>query len=86
VARKSRSGRYLCKDEAVPMIDAIRVYTWNAAYLEGTEDTKGSIEVNKIADFVVLDKDIMTCPHDEILKTNVLMTIINGEIVYGKSN
>lgn len=85
VARKSRSGRYLCDNEAVPIIDAIKAYTWNAAYLEGTEDAKGSIEVGKFADFVVLDKDITTCQYDEILKTNVLMTIINGEIVYEKS-
>jgi predicted amidohydrolase YtcJ len=81
-ARKSRSGKYLCKEEAVPMIDAVRAYTWNAAYLEGTEDTKGSIEVGKFADFVVLDRDIMTLPYEEILKANVLMTIIDGEVVY----
>jgi predicted amidohydrolase YtcJ len=85
VARKSRSGRYLCKDEALPIIDAIKAYTWNAAYLEGTEETKGSIEVGKFADFVVLDKDITTCPQGEILETNVVMTIIDGEIVYEKS-
>ena len=82
VARKSRSGRYLCKEEAIPLLDAIRAYTWNAAYLEGTEDEKGSIEVGKFADFVVLDRDIMTLPHEEILEAKVLRTIINGEVVY----
>lgn len=85
VARKSRSGRYLCKDQAIPIIDAIKAYTWNAAYLESTEDTKGSIEVGKFADFVVLDQDITTVHHEEILKTNVLMTIIDGEVVYERS-
>ncbi|MCW4049467.1 MAG: amidohydrolase, partial [Candidatus Bathyarchaeota archaeon] len=65
VARKSRSGRYLCKDEAVPIMDAIRAYTWNAAYLEGSENLKGSIEPGKMADFVVLDRDILTVPHEE---------------------
>lgn len=82
VARKSRSGRYLCKEEAIPMLDAVRAYTWNAAYLEGTEDSKGSIEVGKFADFVLLDRDIMTLPHEEILEAKVLKTIINGEVVY----
>ena len=82
VARKSRSGKYLCKDEAIPIIDAIRAYTWNAAYLEGTEDTKGSIEVGKFADFVVLDRDITTLPHEAILEAKVLKTIIDGEVVY----
>ena len=86
VARKSRSGRYLCKDEAIPILDAIRAYTWNAAYLEGTEHEKGSIEVGKFGDFVVLDRNIMTLPHEEILKTNVLMTIIDGEVVYEHSD
>lgn len=85
-ARKSNSGKYLCKEEAVPMIDAVRAYTWNAAYLEGTEDTKGSIEVGKFADFVVLDRDIMTLPHEEILKAKVLKTIIDGEVVYEHSD
>jgi predicted amidohydrolase YtcJ len=85
VARKSRTGRYLCKEEAIPMIDAIKAYTWNAAYVEGTEDTKGSIEVGKFADFVVLDRDITSLPHEEILKTNILMTIIDGEVVYKRS-
>ncbi len=85
-ARKSNSGKYLCKEEAIPMIDAVRAYTWNAAYLEGTEDTKGSIEVGKFADFVVLDRDIMTLPHEEILKAKVLKTIIDGEVVYEHSD
>ncbi len=82
VARKSRTGQYLCKDEAVPIIDGIRAYTWNAAYLEGTEETKGSIEPGKMADFVVLDRDITTEPHESILEAKVLMTIIGGETVY----
>lgn len=82
VARKAKSGRYLCKEEAIPIIDAIRAYTWNAAYLEGTENIKGSIEEEKYADFVVLDRDITTLPFEEILNAKILMTIINGEIVY----
>jgi predicted amidohydrolase YtcJ len=82
VARKSRTGQYLCKEEAVPIMDGIRAYTWNAAYLEGTEDSKGSIEEGKMADFVVLDRDITIEPHEAILESKVLMTIIGGEIVY----
>jgi predicted amidohydrolase YtcJ len=82
VARKSRSGQYLCKEEAIPILDAIRAYTWNAAYLEGTENEKGSIEIGKFADFVVLDKDITTIPHEEILITKVIKTIIDGKVVY----
>jgi predicted amidohydrolase YtcJ len=86
VARKSKTNKYLCKEEAIPILDAIRVYTWNAAYLESTENEKGSIEPGKLADFVVLDRDITTVPHKEILETQVLMTIIEGKVVYEKSD
>ena len=85
VARKSRSGNYLCKDEAVPIMDAIKVYTWNAAYLEGSEDLKGSIEPGKLADFVVLDRDITAVDPEEIIETEVLMTIVGGDVVYERS-
>jgi predicted amidohydrolase YtcJ len=85
VARKSKTNKYLCKEEAIPIMDAVRVYTWNAAYLEGTENEKGSIEPGKMADFVVLDRDITTVPHKEILETQVLMTIIEGKVVFEKS-
>jgi len=64
------------------VMDAIKAYTWNAAYLEGSEDTKGSIEPGKHADFVVLNRDITTVDPEEIIETKVLMTIIGGDIVY----
>jgi len=85
VTRKSRSGNYLCKDEAVPIMDAIKVYTWNAAYLEGSEDLKGSIEPGKHADFVVLDRDITAVDPEKIIETEVLMTIVGGDVVYERS-
>ena len=85
VARKSKSGQTLAVEESIPIMDAIRAYTWNAAYLEGNEDLKGSIEVGKLADFIVLDRDITTLDPEEILKTEVLMTIIGGEILYQRS-
>jgi predicted amidohydrolase YtcJ len=86
VARKSKTGNYLCKDEAIPIIDAIRAYTWNAAYLECSEDTKGSIEKGKMADFIVLERDITTVPYEEILETQILKTIIAGKVVFVKSS
>lgn len=80
--RRSSGGRYLAKEEALSVMDSIRAYTINAAFLEGTEDEKGSIEPGKLADFVVLDRDILTVDPEEILQTKVLMTIVSGEIVY----
>ena len=45
---------------------------------------KGSIEVGKKADFVMLDTDLMTCKEEAILKTEVLKTVLGGELVYCK--
>ena len=64
---------------------ALRSYTINGAYAAFEEDIKGSIEVGKLADFTVLDKDIMTIEEDEILETNVEMTIIGGKVVYNRN-
>jgi predicted amidohydrolase YtcJ len=54
---------------------------WNA-YAGFEEDIKGSIEVGKLADFVVLSQDILTVPENEILKTKVFSTIVGGEVKY----
>jgi predicted amidohydrolase YtcJ len=63
-------------------MDAIKVYTWNGAYITFEEDIKGSIEEGKLADIVILDTDILTCDPSEIVNTKVLTTILDGKIVY----
>ena len=83
VTRRTLMGQtLLAEEQAISIMDAIRVYTINGAYLEGTEDMKGSLEPGKLADMVVLDRDILTCDPEEIIDTKVLMTIVGGEIVY----
>jgi hypothetical protein len=82
VTRKSSTGRFLAEEQAIPMMDAIKAYTLNAAYLEGKEDEKGSIEPGKLADMVVLDRDLLTIDPEEIIETRALMTIVGGEVVY----
>jgi predicted amidohydrolase YtcJ len=62
--------------------DAIRLYTINGAFQVHRENVRGSIEVNKVADFQILDKDVMTCPADEIGSAKVAMTICGGKVVY----
>ena len=64
---------------------ALRTYTINGAYAAFEEDIKGSIEVGKFADLTILDKDIMTIQEDDILDTNVEMTIIGGKVVYSRN-
>ncbi len=62
--------------------EALYGFTLGAAYAAFQEDSVGSIEVGKYADFTVLSKDIMQIPETEILSTNVTSTYINGEAVY----
>jgi hypothetical protein len=58
------------------------MYTINGAHLTFEEDLKGSIEPGKLADMVIIDRDILTCPEDEIKDTKVLRTFLGGKTVY----
>jgi len=82
VTRKTMTGRVVGAGEAISVMDAIRLYTQNGAYLGKEEDVKGSLEPGKFADMVVLDGDILTTPPDEIKDLKVVTTIVGGEILY----
>jgi predicted amidohydrolase YtcJ len=82
VARKTSSGQVVALEEAIGVMDAIRLYTWNGAYLGKEEDVKGSIEAGKLADMVVIDRDILSVPVEEIRDIRVDITLVGGEIVY----
>jgi predicted amidohydrolase YtcJ len=69
-------------DQKMTREQALRSYTLDAAYGAFEEDIKGTIEPGKLADFTVYSENIMTIPEDQILKSRVIMTVINGEIVY----
>jgi len=69
-------------EEKMTREQALRSYTLDAAFGEFEEDFKGSIEVGKAADFTVFSEDIMTIEEDEILSSKVMMTIVDGHIVY----
>ncbi len=69
-------------EEKVTREEALRMFTLDAAYAAFEEDLKGSLEPGKLADIVVLSKDIMTIPAEEILTTDVLMTFLGGKLVY----
>ena len=62
--------------------EAIKSYTIDAAYGAFEEKDKGSLEVGKYADLVLLDKNLLTCQDLEILDTKVLMTVVGGKIKY----
>ena len=69
-------------DQKMTREQALRSYTIDAGYGSFEEKIKGSIEVNKLADFTIFNKDIMTIPEDEILNTQVVMTLVHGKIVF----
>jgi predicted amidohydrolase YtcJ len=74
--------RPLHPEEAISREDAIRFYTINNARLMFLEDKVGSLEPGKFADFVVLDRDILTCPALNIHETQCLGTYLGGKLVY----
>jgi predicted amidohydrolase YtcJ len=73
-------------ENAVTRIQALQAMTIWAAKSNFEDKYKGSIEKGKFADFVVLDKNILECSEKDLLKTNVFLTFINGEVVYEKNN
>jgi predicted amidohydrolase YtcJ len=60
----------------------LRMYTTGPAYMQFNEKDRGSIERGKLGDLVVIDRDYLTCPEDEIRNIRPVMTILNGKIVY----
>ena len=71
-------------EQAMTREEAVRSYTSWAAYGAFEEHIKGSIQQGKLADFIVIDRDIMTCPESEIKDIQVLRTVVGGETVYTK--
>ena len=82
VTRKKPDGTVHCPDQRITREEAIKCYTIYNAYGSFEENIKGSIEGGKLADLIVLDRDILTCPVDEIKETKVLMTMLGGRTVY----
>ena len=82
VLRQTSSGIDIGKGEALTIREAIGLYTSEAGYFSFDENNLGTIEPGKCADFVVLDRDITSIPPAEIPDAKVLMTIVDGRIVY----
>ncbi|MHA1551782.1 MAG: amidohydrolase [Candidatus Heimdallarchaeaceae archaeon] len=86
VNRKTKLGRDIGKSQKISVVEALKLYTINAAYHSFDENSLGSIEVGKLADFVVLGEDILSIPHENIIDIPIIMTIIEGRIVYQQDN
>lgn len=82
VTRKLADGSVFYGSQKMTRMEALRSYTLDGAYAGFEEKEKGSLKAGKMADITVLSKDILTVPDDEILKTEVLYTIVGGKIRY----
>ena len=69
-------------EEALNRAQAIRFYTSNNARLLFCDDKLGTLEPGKLADFVVLDTDLLTCPDEAIERAKVLRTYLDGKLVF----
>ena len=84
VARKLKDGTVFYPKQRMSRMEALRSYTISAAYAGFEEQIKGSLKAGKLADVTVLSKDIMTIPEGEIPSTEVLYTIVGGQVHYKK--
>jgi predicted amidohydrolase YtcJ len=84
VTRKLKDGRVFYPDQRMSRLEALKSYTINAAYAAFEEGSKGTLTPGKFADLVVLSKDIMTVPDDQIPTAEVLYTIVGGKVRYKK--
>jgi len=69
-------------EERLSLHEAIRAYTSGAARAAGTEAWQGTLEAGKVADFMVLDRDPYAGPPEELLRVNVLATVVGGRVVH----
>lgn len=80
------SGEVYGPEQCVSLLDALKTYTVNGAYLTYDEDIRGSLEAGKLADLVILDTDLLKDSNEELLEmsSKVLVTMVGGRIVYQK--
>ena len=83
VTRKTEEGLVVGAEQRISRMEALRVSTFNNAYLTYEENIKGSIEPGKLADFVILSQDILTVPEEQIRSTQPVATYVGGQKVFG---
>lgn len=82
LTRTTERGLVLNPEEALTREQALRLYTINNAYLHREEADKGSLEPGKLADLIVIDRDYLTCPVQNVSSTRVLTTMVGGKVVH----
>jgi predicted amidohydrolase YtcJ len=82
ITRKLESGVVHNPAECLTREEALRLYTVNNAYLHHEEKDKGSLQTGKLGDVIIIDRDYLTCPADDIRATRVLLTVVGGRVVH----
>lgn len=82
ITRQTERGGVLVPEEKLSREEALRLYTINNAYINLEEKDKGSLEVGKLADLIIIDRDYLTCPVNEIRDMRVLTTMVGGQVVF----
>jgi predicted amidohydrolase YtcJ len=86
VTRKNKLGDSIAPDQAISRLEALNVFTTAGPWLTREEGLKGSIEVGKLADLTVLDRDYFSIPDTEIKDVQTDLTAVGGEIVYERES
>ena len=68
--------------QRLTVVEALRAYTTDAAYAGFEEERKGALTVGRLADFVIVDRDLLTLPPNDIPNVRVIMTVVGGKIVF----
>ena len=84
VSRRTRDGAVFYPGQRMTRMEALKSYTINGAYAGFDEATRGSLKIGKYADMVVLSKDILAIPEDQIPTTQVVYTIVGGKVGYAR--
>jgi hypothetical protein len=84
LTRHTEQGGVLNPAECLTREQAIRFYTINGARINFDENKKGSLQPGKYADLIMVDRDLLQCPVDEIRDTKVMLTIVDGKVVWEK--
>lgn len=82
LTRTTERGTVLTPEERLTREQALRLYTINNAYLNHEEKEKGSLEIGKLGDLIVVDQDPLACGLADIVNTKVFYTVVGGRIVY----
>ena len=85
ITRETVTGDVYNPEQRLTREQALKMWTWNAAYHSFDEEVKGSIEPGKLADMVVISKDYLTCPEQQIRDIEALQTIVGGKIVHERN-